>query len=89
MARQKTRARDRAPSAVLALMQDVKHISAAKTIEVMRDGNSKSSADVLRGQLSAFRDDLVRGGQAETARGLTRLLREFDFLTRRLQSRRA
>lgn len=50
---------------------------------------NKRPADVLRDHLTAFRDDLMRDGQSEAARGLTRLLREFDFVTRRLQSRRA
>lgn len=60
----------------------------SRTAERLRAMN-KRPADVLREHLMTFRDDLMRDGQGEAARGLTRLLREFDFVTRRLQGRRA
>lgn len=56
----------------------------------VRADESACDAAALRTHLAAFRDDLMREGHCEAARGMTRLLRDFDFLTRGMdRARRA
>lgn len=98
----KTRVQRRVLVAVACITSSVNAARAEYTDVVMRDvtrnpsppAGSKNSvsfdggAEALRAHFAVFRDDLMRLGDFLAARRMTRLLRDFDYLTRALQRSR-